>query len=160
MVMLSSRRQLRSWAARVLALWLFGLGIGLANSCMAASVPVASARGDASASSVAAEARAQSAVRPSDHSHAHEINQGDQGNQGSYGGGQDKTNCQDFCDKVSISLAVTKSAITDLEQAPALPPAAAIFIAWPALARVPSWAPRPLGNLDPPARVAFAHLRL
>ena len=130
--MFRHRRQLRHWAARMLLLWLFGLGAGVANGCLAS-------RGD-----VPCEGH-----RQAEHSIAVDHPQAPA-----------KTNCQDFCEKSSISVPSLKTALDDAG-GPALRPrpiAVARLSIAPTVDR--SWGPRRDGARPPPIAIAFLRLTL
>lgn len=151
--MLFPRRQLRSWATCVLAMWVFGIGAGLGNTCLAAGTLDAGDRGRESSERASRDAETPRAIQQSVQGHGHTSDAGD------HSGAHDKANCQDFCDKVTLSPPINKSTIDDLDRAVALP-SVAIFFPGLAVAHVPSWGPRTLGSHDPPVRIAFARLTL
>lgn len=128
------RLQLRRWAARVLLLWLLGLGVGVAHACLTPSalMPAATHFG---------------------HHAAHEV--GDGAGQASQ---QQKANCQDFCAKARVSIPPQKVA-TDGAQGLSLPAAmVAVVLPLPQFEPVLPWVPR---REDwPPLPVATTFVRL
>ena len=150
--MFRHRRQLRQWAARVLLLWLFGMGVGVANGCLAAGGPTA-AHGAA-----VVEAHPHAAGTAGDgHQHAsHAPHPADCDHQGAPA----KRNCQDFCDKTTMSIPPLKSAL-DHAEGPALAPRE-IAMACPHAASTDdrTWEPRRDGALAPPITIAFLRLAL
>jgi hypothetical protein len=107
--MFRHRHQLRRWATRVLLLWLFGVGVGVANACAvparSGSMPadsVPGAHGMAAAPQPGAaspEATApQAASHPACHGHRESVG---------------KSNCADFCDKASLSIPKLKTVAAD-----------------------------------------------
>ena len=133
--MFHHRSQLRRWAARVLLLWLFGIGTGVANACLGPSL-------------------ADSGAHPTGHSSA-AYEPPDR--EGPFG----KSNCQDFCEKSTVSIPPLKSALDNV-QGPALLPGAVVVIL-----PVPAFSPDELllplrdGGLAPvPITIAFLRLAL
>ena len=151
------RRQLRRWAARVLLLWLFGIGAGFTNACVAANMAELSGQGSMHA--FAAHATNEEAVAaPGDAHHA------SHGAQHHGGMGHDeapgKTNCQDFCDKSTISIPPLKLALDHSDAGALPPPTVAIFCAVPVSELVQWWVPRRDGDLAPPITITFLRLAL
>jgi hypothetical protein len=138
--MFRHRHQLRRWAAQVLLLWLFGIGAGFANACMASGVQAS----DEFSSGVHAGHAMHAAHHPGA---AHDA-------------APAKANCQDFCAKTAISIPPLKSAL-DHAHADALPPPAVAWLFSRALAQPHvSWLPRQDGGLAPPIPIAFLRLAL
>jgi hypothetical protein len=155
--MFRDRRQLRRWAARVLLLWLFGIGAGFANACVAANM--AALNGPGSIHAVAAHATyGQAAAMPGEAHHGSPVMQpqGGTGHEGSPG----KTNCQDFCDKSSISIPTLKLALDHADGGVLHSPAVAIVFPVPASGPVETLVPRRDGVLAPPITIAFLRLAL
>ena len=151
------RRQLRRWAARVLLLWLFGIGAGFANACLAANM--AELGGQGSLHAVAAHpTNEEAAAAPGDTRHASQEAQhhGGMGHDEAPG----KTNCQDFCDKSTISIPSLKLALDHADADALPPPVVAILCAVPASEPVQWWVPRRDGGLAPPITIAFLRLAL
>jgi hypothetical protein len=145
-VMFSRRQTLRRWAAMTLLLWLFGVGAGVAHACLA---PNLVAPGDESG------ALATPAEAASGHTACH-----DAGPTHDHEGLQGKTNCQDFCDKASVSIPPLKTALDDVLGAALLFPVVAGIAPVPALAPVQHAVPRRDGALAPPVPIVIAFLRL
>ena len=152
------RRHLRLWAARVLLLWLFGLGTSVANACLTTgqTEPVT-----ASASRLVAMAEAHNDLAVHGHAPA------DGGFLPSHGadapahhGSLAKTNCQDFCSKAPVSIPPLKSALDDVQSHAVIATAAVTVLPMPALAPVQLWLPRRDGVRDLPIPIAFLRLAL
>ena len=151
------RRQVRRWAARVLLLWLFGIGAGLAHACLAANGAQPAGRGVAYP--VAAHITdADAAEAPSDAHHASQevLHPGSPCHDEAPG----KTNCQDFCDKSSMSIPPLKLALDHADASALPPPAAAMLCAVPVAEPASWWVPRRDGGLAPPIPIAFLRLAL
>ncbi len=154
--MFRHRRHLHRWAARMLFLWVFGIGAGFANACLA-SKPANS--GDVGAVHLAAahatddHAAVSSEVDPA--SHEEMLQAG-----ATHDEGPGNANCQDFCDKSAISIPPLKSAL-DLELAVALlPPLAAAHYLVAACEPVQWWPPCRDGVGAPPITIALLRLAL
>lgn len=152
------RRQLRLWAARVLVLWLFGLGTSVANACLTTgqTEPVA-----ATASRLVAMAEAHYDLALHEHAPA------DGGFLPSHGadasshhGSLAKTNCQDLCSKAPDSIPPWKSALDDAQTHAAMSTAAVTVVRMPALAPVQLWLPRRDVGRNLPIPIAFLRLAL
>jgi hypothetical protein len=155
--MFRHRRQLRRWAARMLVLWLFGVGVGMANACLAphaVGLPDGPVRTSAAAevSHPGADAD-RHALHPGSH-HSHDAQGAD------HDGPTASPNCQDFCDKVAVSMPPLKSALDQL-QGHALPASAASTAApvAPVLWVQPRM-PRRHGAWAPPIPISFLRLAL
>jgi hypothetical protein len=156
--MFRHRHQVRRWAARVLLLWLFGLGAGIAHACLTPS-PTAVA---AVAVAVADEALAphhHAAADPASH-HRH-LAPSAQDGLADHHGTIAKTNCQDFCSKATVSIPSLKSALDDVHAHALM---ATVFtttaLPLPAFAAMPLWVPRRDGVKAPPIPIAFLRLAL
>jgi hypothetical protein len=156
--MFRHRQQLRRWAARVLFLWLFGLGASMANACLTAgpAEPVV-----ATVSHLVTAAEAHHDVASHGHvqgadaalpSHSTEVAV----HQGSFA----KANCQDFCEKATVSISPLKSALDDVQAHAAIATTAATVLLMPAFAPVRLWVPRRDGVQGPPILIAFLRLAL
>jgi hypothetical protein len=130
------RSSLRRWSARVLLLWLFGIGIGVVNACVLPMQGIGSPAGPVEV------------VCP-DHD-------GD-----ASGPTGDKGNCRQFCDQERVSIRPLKTGLDDVAtHALALP---ASVVAWrvAAVPDVPRWTPGGReGVLAPPVPIAFLRLTL
>ena len=143
--MFRHRQQLRRWAARVLLLWLFGVGASVAHACLTPSL-LQFGQPSAAASALA----------------HHQISSPEQAHEGCHGheGPKLKSNCADFCDKASVSIPPLKSALDDVQGHALQFPAVAL--AHPAAAHVPVQlqVPRRDGAWAPPILIAFLRLAL
>ncbi|MDP1648172.1 MAG: hypothetical protein Q8M01_08220 [Rubrivivax sp.] len=155
--MFRDRRQLRRWAARVLVLWLFGVAAGVAHACLAPSVTGLSAPGSASSAGLevahhgpAAALEASHHERAADHGTESPDKQEPTAN----------SNCQDFCDKATVSIPQQKSALDEVHGHALLPRAASAGLAVPPLAGAQPWVPRRDGVWLPPIRITFLRLAL
>lgn len=150
--MFRHRQPLRRWAAFALLLWLFGVGAGVAHACLTLglSAPGNGPDGSATRSEVVHE---DTAVAASAGCHGAGQAHHDDGVPG-------KTNCQDFCDKASVSIPPLKAALDDVLGAALLFPAVAGVVPVPALAPVQAWVPRRSGVGAPPIHIAFLRLTL
>lgn len=138
--MFSNRRRLRRWAAQVLLVWLFGLGMGVANAC---------ALGEQ------AHHRSEVATTPGSDAvqkHQHGNEQGDLA----------KVNCLDFCEKSSIGAPQLKVVGDDLAAfgfaLPVLHSLSVAGQAQPTVGRMVVDSPHLPGG--PPLRIAFQRLAL
>lgn len=158
--MLFHRRQLRSWAARVLFLWLFGVWAGVANACLTSPAMQAD-------DEIAAQHALHSLEDEADHEgagaieHHHDAgalhaSAGDAGHHSS----SIKSNCTDFCDRASVSLPSLKSALDDVQAHALQPPVVAVIVTLPAFEPVQQWVPRRDGVRAPPIPIAFLRLAL
>jgi hypothetical protein len=156
--MFRHRQQLRRWAARVLFLWLFGLGVSIANACLVSGEagPVAATVGHHVAGVEARHgeashdhARADGSALPA---HSTDVP--------AHHGSLSKANCQDFCDKATVSIPPLKSALDDIQSHAMTTMTAATVLPMPAFAPVQLWVPRRDGDRAPPIQVAFLRLAL
>jgi len=138
------RQRLRRWAARVLLLWLFGVGTGVANACM---VP---ASGGLNGHGALHHAQASVAHHhPAATAGAHD-----------HDAAPAVSNCQDFCDKASVSLPSLKAAPGDVQGQAWLVSAVPLMLAAPVFAPAQPWMPRRDGLRAPPIPIAFLRLAL
>jgi hypothetical protein len=155
--MFSHRQQLRRWAARVLFLWLFGVGASTANACLTTGQP--GPAGTMDSHPMVAMADHHNAA-PHDHAQldagslqVHNTHpQPDQNNVA-------KANCHDFCEKATVSIPL-KSALDDLQSHAAIAMTSVTVLPMPAFAPVQMWVPRRDGVLAPPILIAFLRLAL
>lgn len=118
MLMFCRHQQLRRWALRVLFVWLFGLGLGIANACVAAQQfagggDTVQGKGQAQATGSAAAAGCEhhSSAVPDQASHdGHDPSP--------------KSNCENLCERAGVTVPPQKS-VPDNYQFDALPPAVA-----------------------------------
>ena len=148
------RRQRHRWAARVLLLWFFGIGAGFANACLAERSAGSNEYGAGPFAALQVSDPAVAAVPAADHHASHP---------GSSAGHDDaplKTNCQDFCEKSTISIPPLKLA-HDHAGADALPPPPAAVYCTIAVSEPVQWGvPRRDGGLAPPITIALLRLTL
>lgn len=155
--MFRHRQQLRRWAAGVLLLWWFGIGAAVANACLAPVLGEGAHQtgADAGHSGLAQHHERSPAGAHHQSAHQHEPDGADASPSSSA-----RANCQDFCDKASVSLAPLKSPFDDAQGlAPPSRPAGAV-LSLPALRSVQGWVPRRDGVLTPSILVAFLRLAL
>lgn len=151
------RQQLRQWAARVLFLWLFGVGASMANACLTTGQPGSAGMIDSHPMVAMLE---HHDAAPHDHAQLgtaglqaqNTHSQPDQNNVA-------KVNCHDFCDKATVSIPL-KSALDDLQAHAAIALTAVTVLPVPAFAPVQLWVPRRDGVLAPPILLAFLRLAL
>lgn len=160
--MFRHRQSLRRWAALLLLLWLFGVGAGVANACLAPSL--VQSGGPAAGQGLTPGASPQGLSSPAGHDHAGAGHEG--GHASGHEGGDHgpvspaKANCQDFCDKSTVSVTPLKTAVGEVD-AHALPPqVAATVLQVPAVRAALPWVPRRDGGLAPPIPIAFLRLAL
>lgn len=149
--MFRHRRQLRQWAARVLFLWLFGIVVGVAHACVVSgpSKLDGAEPGLASTGAMPMHGHGDPAdIADHDHDESH------------HGGAAAKSNCQDFCDKASVSISPVKSGLDDAQSHAALPASTRTAIPVPALLPARQWLPRRDGVAAPPITLAFLRLTL
>jgi hypothetical protein len=156
--MFRHRKDVHRWAVRVLLLWLFGVGAGVANACLAPRLgePGGHPSGQAAHAKASHRDAHASAIahRHASHQVHHEV--GTQEQQGSSG----KSNCEDFCDKASASIPTLRSALDDA-QVHAVPiPAAPVVVAISPFAPVQPWAPHRDRSRAPLIAIAFLRLTL
>jgi len=156
--MFRHRQQLRRWAACMLLLWLFGVGAGIANACLAPNLAQLGGSIAAHASDEGNPHDGAPAFGIAQH-HASIQAQPDESTQGQKGAAA-KGNCTDFCDKASISIPSLKSALDDV-QGHALPLAVVAFVLpGPAFVPMQLWLPRRDGVWAPPIPITFLRLTL
>jgi hypothetical protein len=156
--MFRHRQQLRQWAARVLLLWLFGIAAGVANACIATEqvTPVAAA-----ASSVAAVADAHFDAVGHDHAQADGLGLASHhADDSTHIANLSKANCQDFCDKATVSIPPVKSALDDVQSHAVIAMTAMTVVPMPAFVPVQLPVPRREDVLVPPIPIAFLRLAL
>jgi hypothetical protein len=123
----------------MLFVWVFGIGAGFANACLSTLPTEHTGAHPAHASEVAATHH-DGAEDP----HASPVN----------------PNCQDFCDRTSVSIPTLKAALDDVQAHALIPQVVAtalpVLIFEPVQLRVP----RRDGVRAPPIRIAFLRLAL
>ncbi|MDE1948403.1 MAG: hypothetical protein KGL43_16795 [Burkholderiales bacterium] len=152
------RHQLRRWAAGLLFLWLFGVGTGVANACLASgSVMAVPSRVD-HAFGMPAQHRPAATVTGNDH-----CGPGAAASDDSASISHDsahRSNCHEFCDQASVSLPTLKSTIDKIQGTAAIPIRIAVLLPAPAFAPVRLWVPSRDGVAAPPIPIAFLRLTL
>jgi hypothetical protein len=152
--MFRHRQPLRRWAARLLVLRLFGVGIGIANACLVVPGMVMSApshawrAADAMVSQAHADEHGMSGQAADDQSALAEPDS------------QAQPNCVDCCDKASASTPLLKSALDGLQGHAAVPPAMATVLPMPAFAPLHQWMPHRDDMPAPAIPIAFLRLAL
>lgn len=133
------RRQLRLWAARMLFVCVFGIGAGFASACLPTLPTEHAGAHPAHASEVAATHR---------------------------DGAEDQLaspanpNCQDFCDRASVSIPTLKAALDDVQAHALIPRVVATALPVPVFEPVQLRVPRRDGVRAPPIPTAFLRLAL
>ena len=156
--MFCHRQQLRRWATRVLLVWLFGLGIGVANACLAASIFEVARHSIAGSAASAPEHEGTAAE---DRSHYAGVTQSVSDEAAAdQRGVADKSSCQNFCDRASVSVPPQKSFVDDAHVPALPPPVAATVVPVPAFPPVRVWVARRDAALAPPIPIAFLRLAL
>ncbi|MDO9286448.1 MAG: hypothetical protein Q7U26_16250 [Aquabacterium sp.] len=140
----------------MLFLWLFGLGASIANACITAGPvePVV-----ATVSHLVAAVEAHQSVAPHDHG-AIEALPAQSAAAAVHQGSFAKANCQDFCEKATVSIPPLKSALDDAQSHVAVTTTAMTALPIPAFAPVRLWVPRRDGVQAPPIHIAFLRLAL
>jgi hypothetical protein len=138
----------------MLFLWVFGIGAGFANACLAAKpamsdgaravhMAAAHATGDHAAASSEVDSASHEAMLQAGATHDE---------------GPGNANCQDFCDKSAISIPPLKSALDLALSVALLPPVAATHYCVVAREPVQWWSPCRDGVGAPPITIAFLRL--
>lgn len=143
------RHQLRSWALRVLLVWLFGLGLGVANACLAAQQFEARAE---SVSTFAAHDERDQAARSGDCEH-HSV----AGGAAAKGSGA-TSNCEKFCEQASVSIPPQKPPVDSTQWF--VLPAAWLARSQPVLAEAPVLSEAPRRDGARPSSIPIVFLRL
>ena len=151
------RRQLRRWAARVLLVWLFGVAAGVANACLAPALDGHGAQ--ASLGMHAMDADHDAAPMPPGPD-AHDAMVADHSGSADHGGIPGKANCQDFCQKSTVSIPPVKSALDQHDAHALAPMAIASVVPVPAFQPEQPWLPRRDGGLATPPPITIVFLRL
>lgn len=137
--MFRHRQQLRLWAARVLLVWVFAMGAGVANACLST-------------------AATEHAGLPT--AHASEAQASHPGGSEAPHGANEAANCVDFCDKASVSIPTQKPAFDDMQTQPLICVVAATALPVPVLEPANASVPRRDGVRAPPIPIPIAFLRL
>jgi hypothetical protein len=148
-------QQLRRWALRVLMVWLLGLGLGVANACLATQQ--FSRVGGALHKEAEAQV-ADIAGAPAGCEH-HSAAVPDQAlhDQSDF---SPKSNCESFCERAGVTVPPQKS-VLDNYQSPVLPPpTAALTVPTPVDVSADVGAPRRDGAMPLPIPIAFLRLAL
>jgi hypothetical protein len=133
------RRQLRLWAARMLFVWVFGIGAGFANACVS-TLPTEHAGAHSAHASEVATTHHDGAEDP----HAPPVN----------------PNCQDFCDRASVSIPTLKTALDDVQAHALIPQMVATALPVRVFEPVQLRVPRRDGVRATPIPIAFLRLAL
>jgi hypothetical protein len=149
-------QQLRRWALRVLLVWLFGLGLGVANACLAAQQFAED--GDTIHEKAEVQA-ADLAAAPAGCEH-HSVAAPDQSVR-DLGDSLTKSNCESFCERAGVTIPPQKSVLDNYQFHVLLPPMVAGLIV-PASVDVSAdvRAPRRDGARPLPIPIAFLRLAL
>jgi hypothetical protein len=123
--MFKHRRQRRRWAAQMLLVWLFGIVVGVANACVlpGPGVPVAG-----EARFLAASVSHHCDVVALDAGHT---DRAVSGHDAGHPVSSAKTNCQDVCEKSTISIPPQKLGLDGSPDMPPLPGTFAVVLTWP-----------------------------
>lgn len=151
--MFRHRQQLRRWALRVLMVWLLGLGLGVANACLATEQfsRVGGAPHKEAEAQVADIAGAPAGC---------EYHSAAAADQASYDHNSPKSNCESFCERAGVTIPPQKSAF-DSYQSPVLPPPmAALTVPTPVDVSADVGVPRRDGARPLPIPIAFLRLAL
>lgn len=150
--------QVRRWAARVLVLWLFGLGLSIANACLTTGQAAPAA---ATESHRVAVVEVHHDVAFHDHAQADvDVLPLQSADAQVHHGSLAKTNCQDFCGKATVSIPALKLGLDDVQSHVVIATAAVTVLPMPAVAPVLLWVPRRDGVQAPPIPIAFLRLAL
>ncbi len=155
--MFRDRQQLRRWAARALVVWLFGIGAGIAQACMAPNHQALHGERTAPAGAVHV-IRGEAAQPAGDSDHASQQTQ-----RGGASGHDDslvESICQDFCEKSALAIPPLRTALDKVQCDALLPAVGAMTCPVPATEPVRVSVPRQYGALAPPIRLAFLRLAL
>jgi hypothetical protein len=151
--MFPRRQQLRRWALRVLWVWLFGLGLGVAHACLAAQQFAGG--GDALQGNAAVQA-ADFAAAPTGCEH-HSVTAPER----ELSDSSPKSNCESFCERAGVTMPPQKS-VLDNYPFDVLPPPMVAALVVPASVDVSAdvGAPRRDGARPLPIPIAFLRLAL
>ena len=154
--MFRHQHQCRRWAARVLLLWLFGVGAGVANACL---VAVAAQPDSLSAASFAGSHHDVAALYRA-HDHGPSQRNEHAGHPG-HSAPPASSSCQHYCDTAGISIPSQKSAFDDGHgNALFLLTTATAVVRDPGFAPARQWVPRWDSVPAPPIQIAFMRLAL
>jgi hypothetical protein len=153
--MFRRHQQLRRWALRVLLVWLFGLGLGVANACLAAQQFAGGgdtfhgkAEALAADFAVAAAACEHSVAAPDRSEH-------DPGER------SPKSNCESFCERAGVTIPPQKSVLDNYQfHVLPLPVVAALTVPPSVDVSAGAGAPRRDGARPLPIPIAFLRLAL
>ncbi|MBI2749096.1 MAG: hypothetical protein HYX43_07085 [Burkholderiales bacterium] len=153
--MFRHRQQLRHWAARVLLVWLFGIATGVAHACVFPSLMELGKQRSESATA------AQGGAATPASEHCHPVYQTPDDGTPGHDGSPAKSNCQDYCEKSTVSIPPLKSALDNLHDHALPPPAVAVVLPVPAFTPEEPLLPRRDGGLVPlPISIALLRLAL
>ena len=155
--MFRQRRQLRRWATRLLCVWLFGVAAGVANACLGPSLEeLGGLRSNVGI--VMDGAHGKSAAQASDPHHGSQ--HAKHTDEVDHGRSLSKPNCQEFCDKSTVSIPSLKSALDNVGGQLLAPPSVAIEFPVPDVSLQHPLLRHPDGALAPPIPIAFLRLAL
>lgn len=147
-------QQLRRWALRVLLVWLFGIGLGVANACLAAQQ---FAGGDEASQVKAYVQAADYAAAPAGCEH-HAVPMPDQSPHDQHDSSP-KSNCESFCERAGVTIPPQKS-VVDTYQFQFLPPPMVAALIVPAFVDVSADVGTPRRDGAGPLPIPIAFLRL
>jgi hypothetical protein len=149
-------QQLRRWALRVLFVWLFGLGLGVANACLAAQ----QLAGGGDTFHGKAEVQAADFAAAQAGCEHHSIAAPDQSRHDP-DDSLPKSNCESFCERAGVTIPPQKS-VLDNYQFHVLPPPMLAALIVPASVDMSAdvGAPRRDGARPLPIPIAFLRLAL
>ena len=153
--MFRRHQQLRRWALRVLLVWLFGLGLGVANACLAAQQ--FAGVGDA----VQGEANVQAAdfaAAPAGCEH-HSVAAPDQSPRDPDASAP-KSNCESFCERAGVTIPPQKSVLDNYQFHVLPPPTAALTVPASVGVSAAAGVPRRDGARPLPIPIVFLRLTL
>lgn len=149
-------QQLRRWALRVLLVWLFGLGLGVANACLAAQQ---FAGGGETFHGKAEVQAAEFAAAPAGCEH-HSVAAPDQSRHDP-GDSSPKSNCESFCERAGVTIPPQKSVLDNYQlHVLPLPMVAALTVPPSVDVSADVGAPRRDGARPLPIPIAFLRLAL
>ena len=152
------RLTLRRWAARMLATWLFGMGVGIANGCVAADL--AHPRGSLTSHAVDADAARHHSPTADADAFVGPSGVQAQADTQDEPNCHPRTTCADYCDKTSVAMAQLKSK-TEEAHDHAMPTAVTdVVVAVHRFEPLPLRAPRRDGVRTVPIPIALLRLAL
>jgi len=153
--MFRRHQQLRRWALRVLLVWLFGLGLGVANACLAAQ----QFAGGGDTFQGKAEVQAADFAAASAECEHHAVTAPDQSRHDS-DDSSPKSNCESFCERAGVTIPPQKSALDNYQFHVLPPPMAALTVPASVDVSADVQAPRRDGARPLPIPIALLRLAL